>query len=229
MKISIVTPTYNEKENIEKLVKNLFNDCHDYDVELIIVDDNSPDGTGNLADKLAEKNQIKVIHRAGKLGLSGAVIDGWKNASGQILGVIDADLSHPTNKLPELIEAILKDDIDVAVCSRLIKGGGVEEWPFIRKAISWGATKLARPLTKVKDPMSGFFLFKKEVIEDIELKPVGYKILLELLVKGKYKSFKEIPYIFLNRYVGSSKLGLKEHIDYLKHISRLYRYKFLKR
>lgn len=225
MKVSIVTPTYNEKENLGKLVSQLFKDCKGYDVELIVVDDNSPDGTGKLADDLAKKHTIQVVHREGKLGLSSAVLAGFKEASGEILGVIDADLSHPTSKLPELIDCITKDNFDIAIGSRLIAGGGVEEWPFYRRMTSWGATILARPLTKVKDPMTGFFMFKREVINGLELKPIGYKILMEILVKGRYSRFKEIPYIFLNRSVGSSKLNSKEYMNYLKHLASLYRYK----
>ncbi len=227
MKVSIVTPTYNEKDNIEKLVTGIFNDCHEYDVEIIIVDDNSPDGTGKIADELSKKYNLKVVHRAGKLGLSSAVIAGWQAAEGEILGVIDADLSHPSSKIPELLDSIIKDNVDIAIASRLIPGGGVEEWPFIRRFISWGATMLARPLTKVRDPMTGFFFFRKKVIDNVELKPVGYKILLEILVKGNCKTYKELPYIFLNRSVGSSKLDLNEHINYIKLLARLYKYKFL--
>ncbi len=225
MKVSIVTPTYNEKDNIERLANGLFEDCQDYDVELIIVDDNSPDGTGDIVDRLSKEYPIKVVHRAGKLGLSSAVLAGFDKASGDIIGVIDADLSHPTSKIPELIDCIIKDNADIAIGSRLIPGGGVEDWPFSRKLVSWGATLLARPLTKVKDPMTGFFFLKKNVISDVKLQPVGYKILLEILVRGKYSKYKEVPYLFLNRSVGNSKLGVKEHIDYVKHLFSLYSYR----
>ncbi len=225
MKVSIVTPTYNEKDNIEGLVNGIFDDYHDYDVELIIVDDNSPDGTGDVADRLSEEYPIKVVHRSGKLGLSSAVLAGFDNASGDIIGVIDADLSHPTSKIPELIDCIIKENVDIAIASRLVPGGGVEDWPFSRRLVSRVAILLARPLTKVKDPMTGFFFLKKNVIKDVKLQPIGYKILLEILVRGKYAKYREIPYLFLNRSVGSSKLGAREYTNYVKHLFSLYSYK----
>ncbi len=228
MQISIITPTYNESKSIEKLITNLFKDCKDFNIELIIVDDNSPDGTAEIAEKLSKRYPIKVIKRSGKLGLSSAVIAGFKLASGDILGVIDADLSHPTSKIPELLQPLINNEAEITIGSRLIQGGGVEEWPWYRKIISQGATLLAKPLTKVKDPMSGFFFFKKEVLDNVSLNPIGYKILLEVLTKANYKNFKEVPYLFLNREVGQSKLTIKEHWNYLVHLARLYKYKLLK-
>ncbi len=228
MKTSIIIPTYNEAKSIEKLIMGIFNDCSGFDIELIIVDDNSPDGTAQIAEKLTEKYPIKVIKRKGKLGLSSAVLAGFDSASGNILGVIDADLSHPTSKIPELLQPILGNETDLVIGSRLIKGGGVEKWSLRRKLISKVATILAKPLTKVKDPMSGFFFFKKEVIDDVRLNPVGYKILLEILVKGNYKAVKEVPYVFLTRMVGKSKLGFEEYCHYLLHLKRLYPYKYKK-
>ncbi|MAG50812.1 hypothetical protein CL621_04210 [archaeon] len=229
MKISLITPTYNESKNIEKLILNIFKDCHNLDVELIIVDDNSPDGTAQIAENLSKEYPLKVIKREGKFGLSSAVLDGFNAADGNIFGVIDADLSHPTSRISELLQPILDNEADLVIGSRLIKDGSVEEWPFYRKLISIGATTLARPLTKIKDSMSGFFFFKKEIIDNVKLNPIGYKILLEILVKGNYKTVKEIPYIFLNRNVGESKLNLGEYLNYILHLKRLYTYKFIKR
>ncbi len=229
MKISLITPTYNESKNIERLILGVFKDCYNFDVELIIVDDNSPDGTAKIAENLSKEYPVKVIKRESKLGLSSAVLAGFNSADGDIFGVIDSDLSHPTAKISELLQPILDNEADLVIGSRLIKDGSVEEWPFYRKLISMIATSLARPLTKIKDPMSGFFFFKKEIIDNVKLNPLGYKILLEILVKGNYKTVKEIPYVFLNRSVGESKLNSREYFNYILHLKRLYAYKLIKR
>lgn len=229
MKISIITPTYNESKNIERLIISLFKSCSSFNIELIIVDDNSPDNTAQIAERLSKKYPLRVIKRESKSDLSSAIVTGFNYAKGNILGVIDADLSHPTSKILDLLQPILNNEVDITVGSRLINGGGVEEWPLHRKLISDGATLLAKPLTKIKDPMSGFFFFKKEVIDNVKLDPIGYKILLEILVRGNYKTVKEIPYIFLNRNVGKSKLNLREYWNYILHLKRLYVYKFIKR
>lgn len=225
--ISIVIPTYNERDTIKELTQRLTNACKDYEIEIIIVDDNSPDGTGKIADNLAKKYPIKVIHRDEKLGLSSAVINGISKSSGDIICVMDADLSHPPEIVPELIEEGKNSDIVIA--SRYVEGGSIKDWSFTRRIISYCATMLARPLVRVKDPISGFFLFRRTVINGAKLDPIGFKICLEILAKGDYKTVKEIPFIFSNRSKGSSKLNLKEILGYIKHINRLYIRKFLSR
>jgi glycosyltransferase involved in cell wall biosynthesis len=227
MKTSIIIPTYNERGNIEKLVSELFGACKGYDVELVIVDDNSPDGTGELAEKLSKKHNITVVHRAGKLGLSTAVVAGFEAAKGDILGVMDADLSHPPNAIPSMFRPIIEGKADLVVGSRYANGGGVEVWPFTRRMISLGATMLARPLTKVRDPMSGLFFMRKEVIQGVDFRAQGYKIGLEIIVKGNYKRVTEVPYIFRNRTVGKSKLSIKEDYYYLKNLVKFYSYGFM--
>ena len=223
VRISLVVPTYNEAKNVTELAKRIYKAYPD--TELIFVDDNSPDGTADIIKKsLMPKYNIKLIKRAGKLGLSSAVVEGFKKAKNDIIGVIDADLSHPPEKIPELVRAI-KNGADIAVGSRYIKSGGVEVWPWYRKVISIGATMLARPLTKVRDPMSGFFLIRKEVIKGAKLNSKGYKILLEILVKGKYRKTIEVPYMFMNRLYGTSKLGMKEYVNYLKDLGKQYHHK----
>jgi len=222
-KLSVIVPTYNEAENLPYLVERVHASLSAYDYELIIVDDNSPDGTGTLAEELARKRPIKVVHRPGKMGLATAVIDGFRQASGDILGVIDADLQHPPEKIPELLAAMAKADIVIA--SRYVKGGGTRGWTFTREMISRGAKILPRflfaKIRSVKDPLSGFFLFRREVIQDVTLNPVGYKILLEILVKGKHNGIVEVPYIFGGRERGRSTFNRKEQINYLKHLWRL--------
>ena len=194
-------------------------------VEMVIVDDNSPDGTGQLAEELGAKYKVKVIHRAGKLGLSTAVMEGFAAASGAILVVMDADMSHPPEKIPEMVSRIEHAGADMVIGSRYVKGGHVENWPAHRRIISKGATLLARGLTKVKDPMSGFMALRREVIEGVTLNPIGYKIGLEILVKGKISKIDEVPITFADRKAGKSKLGTSVTLKYIDHCIRLYEHK----
>jgi len=226
--LSLVIPTYNEKENIQNLIKKIQEEFkeNEIDGEIIIVDDNSPDGTGKIIETLKkEQKNLKIIHRKGKLGLSSAVLDGWKIAEGKILGVMDADLSHPPEKIKELFWAIGKDKVDFTIGSRYIKGGKIEGWNLKRKIMSKTATLLSRIYTNVKDPMTGFFMIKKEVIKNANLNPKGFKILLEIIIKGKYKNIKEIPITFINRIEGKSKAGTKEIFYYLQNLAGYLPYK----
>lgn len=227
MNITVIIPTYNEKENLPILVKSIFDvfESNHLCGDIIIVDDNSPDGTGRIADELSLKNnRIKVIHRKGKEGLSSAVMEGFRYATGEIIGVMDADLSHPPEVVPKLVLPILNGESEFALASRYLENDEIDKWPFIRKITSRGATILARPLTNISDPMSGFFFFKKNILYGVTLSPIGYKIMLEIVVKGKYQNLKEIPYIFRDRYKGESKLNWKEHVNYLGHLAKLYAY-----
>ena len=227
MKFSLVIPTYNERENILKLIsgiKEQFNK-NEIDGEIIFVDDNSPDGTGEVLEELKKENQnLKVIHRKGKLGLSSAVIEGFKVAEGNILGVMDADLSHPVEKIDKMYQIVTKE-ADLVIGSRYIKGGRIEGWNLYRKVLSKGATLLARVFVNVKDPMSGFFMIKKEIITNKEINPKGFKILLELLIKTNCKNIIEVPITFTNRTVGKSKAGVKEIIYYLRNLIGYLPYK----
>lgn len=193
--------------------------------EIVIVDDNSPDGTGARAEELAKSHNMKVLHRSGKLGLSSAVLEGFAAASGNILVVMDADLSHPPEKIPEMVRQITEGKAEMVVGSRHVPGGSIENWPFYRKLVSKGATLLARPLTKVRDPMSGFVAVKRSVVDGVKLDPVGYKIGLEILVKGTYSNVVEVPIHFANRKAGQSKLGGAVMLRYLDHVTTLYEHK----
>ncbi len=226
--LSMIIPTYNEKENIQKLLENINEEFENNDIsgEVIVVDDGSPDGTGEILEKLKEKySWLKVIHRKGKLGLSSAVLEGFKIGEGNILGVMDADLSHPTEKIKELFFAIEKGEVDFTIGSRYILGGKIVGWDIKRKIMSKVATFLARPFTKVKDPMTGFFMIKKECIEGKQLDPKGFKILLELIIKANYNKIKEIPITFVNRTEGKSKANSKEIFSYLKNLIGYLHYK----
>jgi len=223
--ISLIIPTYNERENLPILVRRIHESLSNYySYEIIVVDDDSPDETWKVAEELSKHYPIRVIRREGKLGLSSAVIEGFKHAHGELLGVMDADLQHPPEILPNLIEEI-KNGKDIAVASRYVKGGKIENWGLKRKTVSKGArllTKILVPQARgIKDPLSGYFILRREVIEKVELNPVGYKILLEILVKGNYKEVAEIPFTFGTRETGKSKLTVGEYTNFLRHLYRL--------
>jgi len=225
MKLSIVIPTYNERENLPILVKEIGKVLRDLEFELIIVDDDSPDKTWKLAEELKEDYSfIKVLRRIGKRDLSTAVLDGFKKAKGDVLAVMDADLQHPPEKLISMYKRI-EEGADIVVGSRYVAGGEIEEWSAIRKLYSKFATLLAHiflPSTRaVKDPMSGFFMCKRKVIERAELNPIGYKILLEVLAKGSYSRVEEEPITFRKREKGKSSLNATVQIKYLRHLLRL--------
>lgn len=226
----MVIPTYNEAENIEQLSKRLLQILSQYglDFEIIIVDDDSPDSTWQIAGDLAQKDpRIKVIRRIGERGLGTAVIAGWNSAEGELLGAMDGDLQHP----PEIIPAILtmmkaNANLDIIIACRNIKGGGIARWSLFRKTISWigaaiSAFFLPDILFGVHDPMSGYFVLRKKVIQGITLKPIGYKILLEVLARGNYQRIAEYPYYFQERPSGENKAGLNQYFTSLLHILRL--------
>lgn len=229
MELSIVIPTYNEKENIALLLEKVFSIYKEnkIDGEIIVVDDNSGDGTGEIVEELKKKHKnLKIIHRSGKLGLSSAVLDGFRIADGKVVGVMDADLSHPPEKIPEMYFSINRGEADFVIGSRYIKGGNIIGWNFKRKLMSRGATLMARPFTSVKDPMSGFFMIKKECIERREFNAKGFKILLEMIIKAKYNKIKEVPIVFINRTKGKSKAGMNEIFFYMKNLLGYIPYKF---
>jgi dolichol-phosphate mannosyltransferase len=219
--ITVVIPTYNERENIKKLIPLVSEALRGYSYEVIVVDDSSPDGTAEAAKELANNYPVKVITRPEKLGLSSAVVEGFKISLGENIGVIDADLQHPPEELKNLVQALL-NGYDIAVGSRYVNGGKIEGWSKFRYVVSRGATILSAPLTDVKDSMSGYFFLKRKVISNVSFSPAGYKILLEILVKGSYNKVKEIPYTFKLRESGKSKLDTGEYVNYLKLLYYLY-------
>jgi dolichol-phosphate mannosyltransferase len=222
--VSVVIPTYNEAGGIEKLIASLTDVFAGAGIngEVVIVDDNSPDGTGKLVDDLAHKYPVRCVHRAGKLGLSSAVIDGWATCASPIVGVMDGDFSHDPGIVPELVGSIERGDCELAIGSRYVKGGGITNWPLRRRITSSVAISLARPLTPVKDITSGYFFCRRSVIDGVKLDPIGFKIGLEVIVKGKYKKAKEVPYVFTDRTHGSSKLNSGEIFNYLKQLRKIY-------
>jgi dolichol-phosphate mannosyltransferase len=221
--LSIVVPTYNERDRLSDLVTSVFNayDTAKLNAELIIVDDNSPDGTGALADELAARHRIQVLHRSGKLGLGTAVVEGFEAAKAPIVGVIDADLSHPPLLLPKMLAVMRETSADLVIGSRYVPGGGTRNWPFGRLVLSRLACVLARPLTPVKDATSGFFLIRRDLARGVRISAGGFKICLELLVRGRPSSVVEVPYVFEGRTAGESKMNLKEAMGYLEQLRDL--------
>jgi len=223
---SIVIPTYNEAGGIEKLLRaldTLFK-ANGLDGEIIVVDDNSPDGTGAIVDRLSSELPVRALHRPGKLGLSSGVIEGWKLARPEsvALGAMDADFSHDISILPAMVAALASGEYGLAIGSRYVKGGGISNWPRRRIITSQVACMLARPLTNVKDITSGYFLVKRSALEGVELDPIGFKIGLEVVAKAHYGRALEVPYVFTDRIVGESKLNQKEIFNYLKQLRKLY-------
>lgn len=194
------------------------------DGELIVVDDNSPDGTGALAEELARRHRITVVHRAGKLGLGTAVIAGFAAASAPIVGVIDADMSHPPALLPRMLAIMRHTGADVVIASRYIDGGGTQNWPLVRLVMSRLACVMARSLTPVRDATSGFFLIRKDLASGVRISAGGFKICLELLVRGRPRNVVEMPYVFVGRTAGESKMNLKEALGYLVQLRDLRRF-----
>jgi dolichol-phosphate mannosyltransferase len=222
--LSIVIPTYNEKDNITPLVERIHSALNGHEHEIIIVDDNSKDGTIEIAEGLAARYPVKLFVRRQEKGLATAVIHGIKKASGNIIGVMDADLQHPPEVLPAVVKAV-EDGADMVFASRYIKGGGCPNWGLFRKIVSRVAMSIAHVLLpssrRVKDPMSGFFMFLKDNVDVAKLKPIGYKIALEILLVGSFNNVVEVPFIFEERSAGQSKLRPQQQIDYLKHIFSL--------
>ncbi|MEM4239793.1 MAG: polyprenol monophosphomannose synthase [Candidatus Woesearchaeota archaeon] len=228
MLVSIVIPTYKEAKNVPILIRRIDSAMHKAKMpyECIVVDDNSPDGTYEIAQSLSKKYNVKAFLRTKERGLSSAMLYGYNQSKGNIVGWIDADLQHKPELIPDLVRAIRDEGYLMSVGSRLIEGGGVKGWALHRRLVSWGARLLAVPLTSVKDTMSGFFFIRREVIEGVKLRTIGYKLGLEIMVKGKHQGkIKEIPYIFLHRSLGQSKMTWKTNVAYLKHIAFLYGYK----
>lgn len=220
MKSIIVIPTYNERENIYKLVSQILD--LPPNLEVVIVDDNSPDGTGEIADQLASKNgRVHVIHRTGKLGLGTAYIAGFQYAlrgDYELIFTMDADLSHDPKYIPDFLEKI--KDFDVVLSSRYMHGISVVNWDFRRLLLSTGANAYLRTVTglRLSDLTGGYRCFRRKVLESINLEAVhsnGYAFIVETTFRAWKKGFKigEVPIIFIDRDEGSSKLSRHDVVE----------------
>ncbi len=229
IRFSLVIPSYNEGANIQKIIQilsKILDEAIPDQYELIVVDDDSPDGTWKLAQEITcDYPQLKVMRRQKEKGLSTAVIRGWQVAKGEILGVIDADLQHPPEILLKIWQEIEKG-ADLGVASRHVEGGGVSEWSLVRRFLSRGAQMLGllilpEVISRLSDPMSGYFMVRRSAIADRKLNPVGYKILIEVAAKGAIRWIAEVGYVFRERKAGASKVTWKQYIEYIQHLLRL--------
>ena len=231
--ISIIIPTYNESRNIIQILKSIGENLpKNLTAEAIVVDDNSPDSTGKIVEEYLKNVKkiagytMDIIHRTSKNGLSSAILSGIQRAKGDTIVVMDSDFSHPPQIIPKMIESLKKYQCDMVIASRYISGGKINGWTLKRKIMSKVATLIAKKGlgVKTKDPMSGFFAFKKNILKGINFDAIGYKILLEILVKKSGIDVKEIPYTFENRSFGSSKLDRSTVTDYFKSAWKLYKF-----
>jgi len=233
-KFGLVIPTLNEAGNLPVLFDRIRTALSAADItyEIIVVDDDSQDGTAEVVQRFTETDpRIRLIVRKGRRGLAGAVIHGWEHTDADLLGVIDADLQHPPELLPLLIEGVNSGN-DIAVASRYTKANSTTGWNAARYAVSRLGTLVSMPLQRrgmrVKDPLSGFFVVRRECIDGVRLQPAGFKILLEILVRARIKSAVEIPFQFGLRYAGKSKADVKVALDYFSLLSKLSREAFFR-
>ena len=228
LRLGLVIPTLNEAGNIGGLLGQVRSvlDAEEIPFEIIVVDDDSKDGTGDVVSSVAREDpRVRLIVRKGEKGLSGAVIDGWAASSAEVLGVMDADLQHPPEMLTALYAAV-REGKDIAVGSRYTAGGGVGEWNFVRRFLSaaavWATLPVQHAGARAKDPMSGFFLVRRECLEGVRLQREGFKLLLDVLVRGRVRSIREVPIAFGARSQGASKANFKVGWDYARLLMRLY-------
>lgn len=225
--VSVIVPTYREEANLRTLVPRIHSalDSAGRSHEILIVDDDSQDGTERAVQELAETAPARLIVRTENRDLSLAVLEGLRQARGDVLVVMDADLSHPPENIPDLLTALARPPADFVIGSRFVPGGRTQDWTGDRRLNSAVATLLARPLARgVADPMSGFFALRRSTFEQARrLDPIGYKIGLELICRCPCLHVVEVPITFPNRRLGTSKLNLEQQRRYLVHLSRLYR------
>lgn len=229
-KLGLVVPALREAGNLRPLLERITASLEPLavDYEVLVVDDDSRDGTAEVVEECARASpRIRLLVRTGERGLAGAVVHGWRHTDAGVLGVMDADLQHPPELLPELWKAV-EAGSDLAVASRYARPGGVRGWNPARRLLSWlGVRMIAgwlRPAVPVQDPLSGFFLVRRASIAGVTLEPQqGFKILLEILVKGNIRSATEVPFQFGMRRTGRSKASLKVGWEYLSLLWRLRR------
>ena len=229
-KFALVVPTLNEAGNVELLIQRVETALSGLplEYEIIVVDDGSTDGTCEIVRTLAQADpRVRLLERKNQKGLAGAVLHGWRHSNADLLGVIDADLQHPPEVLPQLLQAVL-DGNDIAIGSRYINTTHVEGWNPFRQAVSRVSTLVTLPFqrkkgVRVTDPMAGFFVVRRECIEGIDLQPQGFKILLEILVRGRIHRAAEVPIQFGLRHAGKSKADVKVAFHYFSLLSKLSR------
>jgi dolichol-phosphate mannosyltransferase len=227
--LTVIIPTFNEEANVRNIVMAVDAVFRERSLhgQILVVDDNSSDATISIVHELKrQKENVDILVRTEDHGLSQSVADGFVHAASDVFVVIDADFSHPPVLIPRMYDEIRKGT-DIVIGSRYMEGGGIKKWPLKRRLISIGATFLGRLLfPDITDPVSGFFAVRKSVVEKAPLKPRGYKILLEVLGKGSWEKDREIPFEFVDREIGSSKLKVKTIIDYALQVTDITLYSF---
>jgi len=227
--LALIVPTLNEAENIDKVLGEVSAALSEtrYEYEIVVVDDGSTDGTAENVRQWTKRDpRIRLVARAGERGLAGAVLEGWSQSGANLLGVIDADLQHPPELLPRLLQAA--EQADIAIASRYARDNGTQGWNPLRAAVSRLGTLAAAPLIskknlRVTDPMSGFFVVRRRCIEGLVFQTTGFKLLLEILVRGRIQTVHEVPYQFGIRRAGRSKANASVAIHYLHLLGRLSR------
>jgi dolichol-phosphate mannosyltransferase len=230
LQVTVIVPTYNERENIEALVTQLL--ALPTGVQVVVVDDNSPDGTGAIADRLAAESggRVQVIHRAGKLGLGTAYIAGFKHALAEgadLICTMDADFSHNPRYIPEMVGKIVEGH-DLVIGSRYVRGGGASGCTLLRILLSWGANAFARTMLSLRahDTTAGFRCYRREVLAEMDLddiKASGYSFLIEMFYRVQRRGWQvgEVPIVFENRRLGTSKISRDEIVKAMVTVLRL--------
>ncbi|HLK31495.1 MAG TPA: polyprenol monophosphomannose synthase [Terriglobales bacterium] len=228
-KLAVVIPTLHEAANIPLLLERVRASLDHLAIpyELIVVDDDSRDGTEGIVREISARDgRVRLLVRRGDTGLAGAITDGWRCSDAEVFGVIDADLQHPPEVLPQLWERI-QAGADIAIASRYAAPGSMRCWNPLRRLISELGVLLAKPVQRppirVKDPLSGFFLVRRRCVEGVQLQRRGFKLLLEILVRGRINSVAEVPFTFGVRQAGDSKASLGTGFHYFYLLGRLWR------
>ena len=232
-KLALVIPTLCEARNLPPLLERVRTalDPLGMDYQILVVDDESCDGTAEIAHAISREDpRVRLLIRRGRRGLSGAVLHGWEHTDASILGVMDADLQHPPELLPELVAAMVTG-CDLAIASRYARGGKLGRWNSLRRVFSGAAVLATWPIQRsglrARDPISGFFLVRRECLVGVPFQQSGFKLLLEILVRARISSVCEVPFTFGRRWHGSSKANAKVALDFGRLLMRLYRDRFV--
>lgn len=226
--VSVVLPTYNESGSLPRVIPRIVAALREAGLvgEVIVVDDDSPDGTAEVARRLGAELPVRTIHRTTERGLATAVLTGFAASTAEVCVVMDADGSHPVEALPEMVRAVREGRADITVGSRHVPGGGSRDWPLVSRVKSRLAALPTRALTHLTDPTSGFMAVRRSLVSGLVLDPVGWKIVLEVVVKAHPAHVVEVPIVFADREAGESKQSLRVAIEYARHLAKLYEHRF---